>query len=685
MGVRGLNSFVKKSIYLPTQKWIINETKYNILKTINDSNKKSDISLKDNSGNITLIIDGNAYFYYLSDELNWFIFDNLKIFELLHKQLCLLLAIDGLKKIIFVLDGVDTDMKMNKKRIQANERIKSVHGFFNKVVSTSLSPNQNLKPDGKNCPTPLVLMSFIQFLCDSKKLFDKVDVKFSLREADSYIAKLAIENNGYVISNDSDFFIYDIPGYINFSSIKFPENNSNLEISYQLYRNNLIIDYLHLTKEALPFFATFCSNDYLTVGDYPQFFEQIKKYRCNNYYTNNIKPYYYKCVVNFIIDCCKGSNNNQETIKRKIMEYKRNEYNENLNTQFINCLNDSIHEYDLTNLNNLNTLEFNKINQDILESYFSGKIYAKLLNVLENDHYKLTQYFECFSKGYCWNITYNLRNEMYMLLIQRNKKNENETKDYFSKNKITITEYGREGIELKLEERNINIKNDTLPITIDDRFKKYLDVFKSDWTTMKKLPYFLIPLATTLRYYLIEKINMNLFIFKENDNNYSQILKFSNSVSNSNNNLINKSTIQLHDYEFEALLASSIAALTLTYLNKTNEKIDIDKIKNSSYSSTITQNIKECPIKCNNSHEIMIKNKKRSLHLKSYFNINSLQGNRQQFENAIQIFSEYVNMLIMNSNMLQILKLTDDFEEFFSFFSMYHYSWEEAFYIYDYL
>jgi len=60
-------------------------------------------------------------------------------------------------------------------------------------------------PDQKNTPktlspSPLVHMTYIQFLVDISKVYEKIETKFFTLEADAYIAKLANEYNGFVFN-----------------------------------------------------------------------------------------------------------------------------------------------------------------------------------------------------------------------------------------------------------------------------------------------------------------------------------------------------------------------------------------------------------------------------------------------------------------------------------------------------
>jgi len=213
--------------------------------------------------------------------------------------------------------------------------------------------------------------------------------------------------------------------------------------------------------------------------------------------------------------------------------------------------------------------------------------------------------------------------------------------------------------------------------SIEYIINEYLNIFQSNTPLINALPYYLIPMTTSLRYLLIEKLNFNSFIFKDNDKLYTHLI-------NRNKNSETASPItKLYHYELEALLASCIAALTFTFLNKSSCSF-IEKDKQTIAESTpdfqsIKNNIKKYgPILDFNSnmYDNLRNNKDRSLQLKSHFDLENLQKNKNQFENAIQIYAEFRNILIMNSYILQVLNL----KEFSSFYSMYHYQWEEAFY-----
>jgi len=252
-----------------------------------------------------------------------------------------------------------------------------------------------------------------------------------------------------------------------------------------------------------------------------------------------------------------------------------------------------------------------------------------------------------------------------------------------------IEEVSRDGFELNSIKVKINpIYQNIFDFPNEDIFNKYyLNNFESNTDNVKSLPYYLIPVASSLRYLLKKKVEENLFVYKKDDQLY-------NHLPNASESMISSTQTALHYYEFEALLASSIAALTLTYLSVSSAYIDDIKSLNSlsllSLDSndkfTIEDNIQRNDQMLdqngnyNNMYSHMRLRNKRSLELKNNEAIEILQKNSIKFKNAIHIFSEFSNILIMNSYMLQVLKLIEKLPSFSSFYSMYSYVWEGAYY-----
>ena len=232
-----------------------------------------------------------------------------------------------------------------------------------------------------------------------------------------------------------------------------------------------------------------------------------------------------------------------------------------------------------------------------------------------------------------------------------------------------------------LVENTVEIKCDTnsFPKTMDDSFMTYLKIFNSDIPAIKELPYYLIPITITFRYFLTHKIKLHLFQKSANLNNDNN-----NQTKDDNDNDSKSSKTMLNQYELQALIASCVASLTLSYLNKNFHLMDKKKVnKNNEKLSSlpIEQNIQSNYKNCNLFYLINDKNpNKRSLQLKSTWGIENFHENKKIYENSLQIYAEFMTLLYINSNIIQTLKLSEYHQEFKSFYSMYHYIWEEAYY-----
>ncbi len=207
----------------------------------------------------------------------------------------------------------------------------------------------------------------------------------------------------------------------------------------------------------------------------------------------------------------------------------------------------------------------------------------------------------------------------------------------------------------------------------------YLKIFDSDIPVIKELPYYLIPITITLRYLLIHKVKTNSFHTAKDETSSSKL-------NNDNNNDSESSKTVLNQYELQALIASCIASLTLSYLHKNyypldKQKYDKNNEELSASSLTIEQNIQLNSKNCNLFYVMNDKNpNKRSLQLKSTWGIEKFHENKELYENSLQIYAEFMTLLYINSNIIQTLKLSEYHQEFRSFYSMHHYIWEEAYY-----
>jgi len=98
---------------------------------------------------------------------------------------------------IFVFDGVNTPLKADTEFLRKKKRILSNDEFFNQITEFANPDYQNAPK--KLTPSPLVQMTYIQFVMDISKIYKKKfeNIFFTL-EADTYVAELANKYNGFV-------------------------------------------------------------------------------------------------------------------------------------------------------------------------------------------------------------------------------------------------------------------------------------------------------------------------------------------------------------------------------------------------------------------------------------------------------------------------------------------------------
>lgn len=179
-------------------------------------------------------------------------------------------------------------------------------------------------------------------------------------EADDDIATLANDLNCPVMSNDSDFFVYDLKGgyilldYMNLTlCVHNPETAeesictkdkvlSNSEYRFlpvKFYHRDRLVE-LFTNKSAfiIPLFATLLGNDYLSTADLAQFYAKLQIPRSSNKYffspksqsrlgsliqwLNDNRDTDFVSLVDFVVDNCgKKEEDIREEIYRSVQSY----------------------------------------------------------------------------------------------------------------------------------------------------------------------------------------------------------------------------------------------------------------------------------------------------------------------------------------------------------------------------
>jgi hypothetical protein len=329
--VKGLSNYVDNNIIPNFGSWKINKEKYKLLESNEKINNNKILNTK-NDDPLYIIIDGAAFYYYIAEKISWFNYDNIDFLNILRKELNYFLSIENLGKLIIIYDGVDPEIKEKAKNKRRGQRIKRVNKYYQKLKENDFK--NNFKND--TLPSPLNSITLFQYIKDSMEIFDNLELKMTSFEADSYIAYLANKYNAYIISNDSDFFIYKVPEFINLNnnnSIIYPESIENecFEIKYQSYNNKQIYNHFglkELKEEIMPIFGSLCGNDYIDLVRYNELRIYISNFKSSKKFesVNIIKDFYFKKVTIFLLQMnenIKQGNNYNNKIYKYQKKYRK--------------------------------------------------------------------------------------------------------------------------------------------------------------------------------------------------------------------------------------------------------------------------------------------------------------------------------------------------------------------------
>ena len=292
------------------------------------------------------IVDANAIFYYLScnnDDLQECISLILKFQYNLSKIKC-----------IWVFDG---ESKLEK-------------------LPTQISRASNIL---KSSWIPLGLLSIMTLL------FTRMGVDFMIApgEADETIAHLAIKHDAYILSNDSDFYIYDTLGYIPLSHLTV----SSKMISGKCIKIKEIAQMLGISIQNLPYFAVLVGNDLFTGVDPP--YTKSKKTCRIKYWASRLKS-------------CNTPVNNSLEFQNAVAQY-----NIPKSIQYQFCKD-----------------------QDFTLAASQGRLDPSLLKLLHHKVFWCGNLLENVKKESAWDVSLQIRQNLYSFL--------------FVKDTI-ITEYCRRG------------------------------------------------------------------------------------------------------------------------------------------------------------------------------------------------------------------------------------------------
>lgn len=164
----------------------------------------------------------------------------------------------GVTPLVFLDGGSDAD----KITLEARMRNKIEKVIAKQKLDSSSPGKQDILP-------PLIKDVFIQILREINVEFEQCS-----GEADSRMVHWANMKHCPVLSNNADFYIFDVHGgFLPLDTFDW-EHVSNGEIPAECYRIEAFCDYFNLDKALMPVFASLAGNDYSKLDDQGAFFTQ---------------------------------------------------------------------------------------------------------------------------------------------------------------------------------------------------------------------------------------------------------------------------------------------------------------------------------------------------------------------------------------------------------------------------
>ncbi|KAK7500338.1 hypothetical protein BaRGS_00008561 [Batillaria attramentaria] len=310
-------------------------------------------------------------------------------------------------------------------------------------------------------------------------------------EADNQVVTLANQWNCPVISNDSDFYIFDLSAgfipldYIDFRLCKFPGDSGNSTESYtflaaQFYHvDEFIRCFKSLSRSVLPLFATMLGNDYVDAAAFEIFYNKKTPKAASRRYAASKKHAKIVSVLYWLEE--KGS---LEEILPEVLTFIRKERREKVEKLLTNSIRGYVETQDFESFNLREYLEGRSsaatektdfvrgCHGDVMPSWFladlrSGKIPAFLLNVALLHRIILQTQVESVSMSASFLPSTALRQVIYGIIFHDREnppapQSHTDGEDLFqtpqdgahpvdtvSVDKSTVVEYTRHNLELR--------------------------------------------------------------------------------------------------------------------------------------------------------------------------------------------------------------------------------------------
>ncbi|XP_031561452.1 protein asteroid homolog 1-like [Actinia tenebrosa] len=398
----------------------------------------------------------------------------------------------------FASNGVKTYVIIDGPTVAKDKKLKCIEMRFEEDINSSTG-------DGGRTLLPLMSLRGV-FIQELRKL----EIPFVVCdcEADQEIASLAYHWNCPVISNDSDYFIFDLrAGYIPLSSLDW----KGRPITGELYKRQRLSDHLRIRPEFFPLVASLVGNDFI---------EKSTLAPLENTLFPGLEGSPKEVLSKKMEKIAEFFSSINDVEKALECALERIPY-ENQRTTLRSALEESMKEYSICDFTlngffesgelqtSLKTLNQENIPSLVMERYRNGVFPVIYMGVLTSGRHFLHVQVEKSNESSAHDCSRELRRIIYGIIMKPMKGQESKRKS------LEVKEWSRDKRSMKIFQvqplwepvRGYGelLKLDNLPETeIEERRQMLLIILKANTALIKSLHNNVQLFAASVRYWISE-------------------------------------------------------------------------------------------------------------------------------------------------------------------------------------
>lgn len=376
---------------------------------------------------------------------------------------------------IVVIDG----------KANINLKLRTALGRMRSRIAIARDVAKNSDSTGHVLPF-LIKEQFIRRMQD----FDNVQCLLCFEESDAIIAGLATYYSCPVLSQDSDFLIFNLKGgYIPISSMNFHFDDTKLtHMACNIYfLSNFLCSFPGVEPSLLPLFATLMGNDYSKESQFSEFFSQMSQPHIRSKLQITKKH----CRMIGLLNWLDGKDK-ESAIEALLQKFKADK-----RYKIRSTIENVLKVYDVAE----NGLDFESARDFTIQqlkefglpdwvqnAYVNGIFTAELLNVFCDGSCLLPPLVEDFTRVSVYECAYPIRKRCFEILLTPF-----DTRSEFPGD-ITVYEYGRHEYGIRKRPTTVSAHNVVGPklaeissLTVDDKRNVFRELLHMDSEKLDKL------------------------------------------------------------------------------------------------------------------------------------------------------------------------------------------------------